>query len=297
MAHILCIDLVFSQGNRVHKICQREDRHGSCPSHIKAASIPVPASPRHLARLIPCCLVRLGNGGLGPPDEIPACTQRSICRDAGLASRLDPLAFNGDKCAAAKLCLSLCSTERPLQIRNLSIFHVTQRTGPTDEILQRRPQKTSSPLASARPFALQLYVCSIGFPPAWRTTLAILRGEDSSFFAVTQQQWRACVRRMLRCKLVCRLPSSSLDPRLASGSFAVAKDEGRDRFIGDRRPLSTRESTHRASSLAVAGSWVSQRRYKTAIRDNQGLFLLVRGSILTRGETGDWSSHPPELAR
>ena len=50
-------------------------------------------------------------------------------------------------------------------------------------------------------------------------------GDDSSFFAVTQQQWRACVRRMLRCKLACTLPPSSLDPRLASGAFAVAKDE------------------------------------------------------------------------
>ena len=58
---------------------------------------------------------------------------------------------------------------------------------------------------------------------------------------MTQEQWRACVRRMLRCKLACLLPPSSLDPRLASGAFAVAKDEGRDRFIGDRRPLNSRE--------------------------------------------------------
>ena len=53
---------------------------------------------------------------------------------------------------------------------------------------------------------------------AWRTTSTILRtpdalGDDSSFLAVTQQQWRACVRRMLRCKLACILPSSCLDPR------------------------------------------------------------------------------------
>ena len=60
-------------------------------------------------------------------------------------------------------------------------------------------------------------------------------GDDSSFFAVTQQQWRACVRRMLRCELACMSPPSSLDPSLASGAFGVAKDENRDRFIGDRR--------------------------------------------------------------
>ena len=61
-------------------------------------------------------------------------------------------------------------------------------------------------------------------------------GDDFSFFAVTQQQWRACIRRMLHCKLVCILPPSSLDPRSASGDCAVAKEEGRERFIGDRRP-------------------------------------------------------------
>ena len=61
---------------------------------------------RHEARarivaLISCCLVRLSNGGLGPHDEIAlsssACTQRRIRRGAALASRLDPLAFSGDK--------------------------------------------------------------------------------------------------------------------------------------------------------------------------------------------------------
>ena len=35
------------------------------------------------------------------------------------------------------------------------------------------------------------------------------------------------------------LPPPSLDPR--SGAFAVAKDENRDRFIGDGRPLNSRE--------------------------------------------------------
>ena len=35
--------------------------------------------------------------------------------------------------------------------------------------------------------------------------------------------------------------TSSPDPRLVSGAFAVAKDESRDSFIGDRRPLNSRE--------------------------------------------------------
>ena len=67
-------------------------------------------------------------------------------------------------------------------------------------------------------------------------------GHDSSFFAVTQQ-WRTCVRRMLRCRPACIRPPSSLNPRLASGVVAVAEDEGRDRFIRDRRPLYSRENS------------------------------------------------------
>ena len=72
--------------------------------------------------------------------------------------------------AAAKLCVSLCSTEQPSQIQNQSFFHATQRTGSTDKPLLSRPQKISSPLASASPLARQLYRCSIGFPHAWLTT-------------------------------------------------------------------------------------------------------------------------------
>ena len=77
-------------------------------------------------------------------------------------------------------------------------------------------------------------------------------GDDSSFYVVIQQQWRACVRRMLRCKLACIWPPSSVDPRLASGAFVVAKDEGRDRFIGTRRPLNSRERSIGRAHLPVA---------------------------------------------
>ena len=76
-------------------------------------------------------------------------------------------------------------------------------------------------------------------------------GDDSSFFAVTQQQWRASVHRMLRCKLACLLPPSSLDPRLASRALAVAKDESCDRFIGEKRSLNAREREHRTRALAL----------------------------------------------
>ena len=109
--------------------------------------IPVPASPRHRARcdrhearagnvaLITCCLVPVSNGGLGPPDEtalpLPSCTRRNICRGVpqrrAALTRWLSVMINA---AAAKPCFSLCSTERTLQIQNVSIFHATQRTGP-----------------------------------------------------------------------------------------------------------------------------------------------------------------------
>ena len=62
-------------------------------------------------------------------------------------------------------------------------------------------------------------------------------GDDFSFFPMTQHQWRACVRRLPRCKLACVLPPSSVDSTSASGAFAVAKNENRDRFIGERHRL------------------------------------------------------------
>ena len=156
----------------------------------KRRRIPMPASPRRRARrnrhearagivaLISCCRIRLSAGVLGHPGEIismPACTLRSIGRGAAFASRLDPLAFSGDKRGRSKAVFLLCSTEHRSLIQNLSISHATQKSGPTDKPLPSRPQKISSPLASVCPLALQLYRCSTGFPHVWRTTSVILR--------------------------------------------------------------------------------------------------------------------------
>ena len=58
-------------------------------------------APAGIVAFISCCLVRLSKGGLGPPDDIAlsllACTPRSLCRCAALASRLDPLALSVNK--------------------------------------------------------------------------------------------------------------------------------------------------------------------------------------------------------
>ena len=52
---------------------------------------------------------------------------------------------------------------------------------------------------------------------------------------------------VLRCKLSCAVPPTSLDSRLASWTLGVSKDENRCKFLGDRRPMNSRErSTGRA---------------------------------------------------
>ena len=99
-------------------------------------------------------------------------------------------------------------------------------------------------------------------------------GDDSSFFAVTQQQWRACVRRMSRCGLACILPPSALDPGLASGAFAVATDENRDRFIGDRRPLNSRER-----SIGRAHSPYSPRLRRMIFGKSETVQITIRANF------------------
>ena len=199
--------------------------------------------------------------------------------------------------AGAKQCFSLCSTEQPSQIQNQPEFRATQRTGPTGKPLQSRPQKILSPPVSVSPLVLQLCRCWTGFQHAWRTIFCNSEdpnelGDDSTFFAVTQHQWRACVRRLLRCKLACVLPPSSLDFRSASGAFDVAKNENRGRFIGDRRRLNSCERSIGWAQLP----YCSRLRHmildksetvQITFGDTKDCFLLVRSSSFTRDETGD----------
>ena len=227
------------------EIATARSRHAS-----RRRRVPMPASPRHRARcnrhgarpgivaLIWCCLVRLSTGGLGPPDEIaslPACTHRRIRRGAAQESRLDPLSFS-DK-ALFLAVLNGTAISDPEQLRfscdteNWACGQATSESTAKDIVSARisfSARAAIVPLLDGRTI-----FCNPKDPDAL--------GDDSSFFAVAQQQWRACVRRLLRCKLASVLPTSSLDSRLASGAFAVAKGENRDRFIGDRRSLNSRE--------------------------------------------------------
>ena len=169
-ACFFCVFVCF-QGNRVRKFCRGRDRHSSCPSHLKATSNPMLTSRRHRARymrhegragivvLISCCLVRLNNGGLDPPDEVAlslsACAQRSIFRCATPASRLEPLTFIDDKRGRSKALFFFCCDQRNIYYRSRTCqFFTTQRTGSTDEMKWRHAQKTLSPLVSVSPLAM-----------------------------------------------------------------------------------------------------------------------------------------------
>ena len=66
------------------------------------------------------------------------------------------------------------------------------------------------------------------------------------YFGADLVQWRACLRRMARARLLRVLHSNTGSQRLVSGAFAVAKDH-RDKFIGDRRRQNEKERLiHRA---------------------------------------------------
>ena len=120
----------------------------------------------------------------------------------------------------------------------------------------------------------------------WRTTFAIPTTPTRlvttpSLFAVTPTQWLACIS-----------PPSSLDPKLPSGAFAVAKDDSRDRFMGDRRSLNSRERSIGRAHLPYCQR---QRRLmlrksetvQTTVRGHPKLLLLVRGSPVACQKPGD----------
>ena len=192
------------------EIATSRSRHASRRRRIQARA--------GIVAFISCCLARLSNGGLGFLGETvsrPACSEvfavvllwRAAWTRWLSVVKCDP---------ATKHFLSMCFTEQPSQIQN--------------QPLPSRPQKISSPLVSVCPFVLHLYRCSIVFPHALRMMLA--NPEEP------RRAWRgllihcrdptAMARLRTQNKLACLFPPSTLDPRLASGAFAVAKGKGRD---------------------------------------------------------------------
>ena len=98
---------------------------------------------------------------------------------------------------------------------------------------------------------LHVYHCSTGYMSVWLMTTATLRTQMNlvtslpSLPRCNNRGVLVCV--VLRCKLACAVPPTLLKPRLASRTFGVSKDESRCKFLGDRRPMNSRErSTGRA---------------------------------------------------
>ena len=185
------------------EIASARSRHNS-----RRRRIPMPARLRHRARcnrtearagiiaLLSCCLVRLSNEGLALFMRLS-----HFLRESGEVSAVVPRwraaqirrISVGMSEAAAKHCFSLCSTKQPFQIQNLSNCHATQRTGPTDEPLRidrKRYRLRSHQICRS---CCTCTATRLASPPEDPDAA----GDDCSFFAVSQQQWRACVRRVL----------------------------------------------------------------------------------------------------
>ena len=183
------------------EIATARSRHTS-----RRRRIPMPASPRRRARckiheagamivaLMSCYLVRLGNGGLSPPGEIalslPACTQRSICRGAAFASRLDPLACSGDTRGRSKalffavLNATFISDPEPVNFscdpENWSCGEATSDSTARGVISARISFPACAalaPLLDWLPACVAHDFCNLEDPDAL--------GDDSSFLAVT----------------------------------------------------------------------------------------------------------------
>ena len=177
--YVFCIDVFFFQRLRVHEFCQRGDRHSPFPSRLEAsdpdARQPTPScalqTPR--SRSLDCrpCIVLSRTALDETALSLPACTQRSICHGAALASRLDPLAFSGYKHGRSKALFRCAQRNIDLRSRTRQIIVRPRELG----LRTSNIRTMLSPLVSAAPLVLQSCCCSTGIPHAWRTIFATLR--------------------------------------------------------------------------------------------------------------------------
>eukprot|EP00971_Amphidinium_carterae_P187688 3725056-Amphidinium_carterae.1 len=92
-----------------------------------------------------------------------------------------------------------------------------------------------------------------------------------SYFAASQLEWRAALRRMHRSGLLRLLPPHSCPAGSAAGAFAVTKDESKDRLIGDRRPANSQERMPGPVRLPYA-----PRLRRIVLKRGQGLWVGKR---------------------
>ena len=223
VAFFFSLHRLFFQGTEITKFVNEKIAAVHACHTSRRRRIPMPASPRnrarcdrHEARLSPLYRVVSYCSAM----EVSALLLRST---SVLAANCLLLTLTGDERGRSKALI-------------FGVFN-----GTSDVTHQKHPRKTSSPIASAFPPRAAIIPLLDWLPrcvahDSSKPKKPVALGHDSASFVVKKQQWRACVRKRLRCRLACILPPSSLDPRLASGSLAVAEDEGRD-----RRPLDSRE--------------------------------------------------------
>ena len=138
-------------------------------------------------------LSRLSNGGLGPPDEIALssslCTQRSICRGAALASRLDPADSQWRQARQQQISV-FCRAQRNIYSRSrtcqLLMGHgqLGLRTKNSRDISERHH------LRSHELFTSRYNSTIARFPDFCNPKNPVALGHDSSFFDVTNDRLR-----------------------------------------------------------------------------------------------------------
>ena len=111
---------------------------------------------------------------------------------------------------------------------------------------------------------------------AWNTAPsepdgATARTLPRGYFATSQREWRAVVRRLRRCGLGRMLPPGTAPPWRAAGAFAVPKDAGADRLIGDRRGENALDTQPGPVRLPYA-----PRLRKIVLEPGQGLWVTKR---------------------
>ena len=230
----------------------------------------------------------------------PACTEQTTCRGAAFASRLDHLAFRGDKRGRSKALIF--AVLNGASITDPEPVMISQ---PRELGLRTKDLRDNRKSHHLRPHQIPRSHCTCTIArvaSCTRRARLLQTSHDASFCAVAQRQSCGDVHKMTHCRLACISPPSSPDPKLAPESFALAKNESSDRFIGDIRPLNGREKSSERAHLPYCPRlrrmiMEKPETVQITIRNTTDSFYLCESSSFTRGDTDDWSSRPPEMYR
>jgi hypothetical protein len=259
---------VAAEGLRQTEIVRNAWLHAAAPAASTQSKRKSPrARSRRSLALVAACLRRLVHvgiswlsaggcsDGLGVGENATLMAGRhsapeveSLCRKL---SRESPLQFVGDKRGQMKaLFMDLLSDRPTYETQHVEWAYAAPVGGPSVPFIASRlglPPRAAFVNLSAHldPELRDAFICpDLEEPP----------GElpPRGFFRVGMLEWRAAVRRMLRCGLGALLGRNVSAPRLAAGAFAVRKSVDEDRLIGDRRPMNFMERQLRSPALPYA---------------------------------------------